>query len=264
MRRDDPNVCNGAAPVDWEGDGCSAQIAGCGAGGRAAPLAFAGCGTPGAPMPPTLNLPDPVSRPGSRPHGQRGSAYLEDAKEKSTDKLLLRGVIPVRICRKAGSGACVPVPANLGFPPEAAGDFKEMLPQALAAGEPRTLSYFVELTQPQRPFRRAFECRSGVGRRGAAGGRQSIRKRDQGGGGSALDSRPSRRGDPVASQAAERCGPKRSRRRSKDPAGARAGTFWNKSCWWRLRRKPARPTRLIAHWTRTFALARSMNIAHSA
>jgi hypothetical protein len=40
----------------------------------------------------------------------------------------------------------VPVPGNLGFPPEAAGDFKETLPQALVAGEPRMLSYFVEVT----------------------------------------------------------------------------------------------------------------------
>jgi hypothetical protein len=110
-------------------------------------LAFglAGCGTPGAPMPPTLNLPEQVS---DLTAVRTGNEVLLTWKmpKKTTDKLLLRGVIPVRVCRKEGSGACVPVPGNLGFPPEAAGDFKDTLPQALAAGEPRSLSYFVELT----------------------------------------------------------------------------------------------------------------------
>ena len=109
-------------------------------------LAFglAGCGTPGAPMPPTLNLPDPVS---DLRAVRTGNEVLLTWKmpKKSTDKLLLRGVIPVRVCRKEGSGDCVLVPGNVGFPPEAAGDFKETLPQPLAAGEARSLSYFVEL-----------------------------------------------------------------------------------------------------------------------
>jgi hypothetical protein len=105
---------------------------------------LAGCGTPGAPMPPTLNLPDPVS---DLTAVRTGNDVLLTWKmpKKSTDKLLLKGVIPVRVCRKEGSGACVPVLGNVGFPPEAACDFKETLPQALAAGETRELSYFVEL-----------------------------------------------------------------------------------------------------------------------
>ena len=105
---------------------------------------LAGCGTPGAPMPPTLNLPDPVS---DLTAVRTGSEVLLTWKmpKKSTDKLLLRGVIPVRVCRKEGSGVCVPVPGNQGFPPDATGDFKETLPQPLASGEPRTLSYFIEL-----------------------------------------------------------------------------------------------------------------------
>jgi hypothetical protein len=95
-------------------------------------------------MPPSLNLPDPVS---NLTAVRTGNEVLLTWKmpKKSTDKLLLRGLIPVHVCRKEGSGPCVPVPGNLGFPPEAAGSFKETLPQALTAGEPRSLSYFVEL-----------------------------------------------------------------------------------------------------------------------
>lgn len=95
-------------------------------------------------MPPSLKLPDPVNDLAAVRTGNEVQLSWKMPK-KSTDKLLLKGVIPVRVCRKEGSGACVPVPGNLGFPPEAEGDFKETLPQGLAAGESRTLSYFVEL-----------------------------------------------------------------------------------------------------------------------
>jgi hypothetical protein len=114
-------------------------------------------------MPPTLNLPEPVS---DLTAVRTGNEVLLTWKmpKKTTDKLLLKGAVPVRVCRKEGSGACVAVPGNLAFPPEAAGSFKETLPQALAVGEPRALSYFVELTQPQWPFRWTFECGGGAGR----------------------------------------------------------------------------------------------------
>jgi len=103
-----------------------------------------GCGTPGAPEPPSLKLPDPVT---DLTAARTGNEVLLSWKmpKKNTDKLLLKGAVPVRVCRKEGSGACVAIPGNLAFPPEAAGSFKETLPQALAVGEPRALSYFVEL-----------------------------------------------------------------------------------------------------------------------
>jgi hypothetical protein len=95
-------------------------------------------------MPPSLKLPDPVN---DLTAVRTGNEVLLSWKmpKKNTDKLLLKGAIPVRVCRKEGSGVCVPVPGDLVFPPEAAGSFKETLPQALATGEPRLLSYFVEL-----------------------------------------------------------------------------------------------------------------------
>ena len=95
-------------------------------------------------MPPSLNLPDPVNDLGAVRTGNEVLLTWKMPK-KNTDKLLLKGALPVRVCRKERSGPCVPVPGNLAFAPEAAGSFKETLPQPLAAGEPRSVSYFVEL-----------------------------------------------------------------------------------------------------------------------
>jgi hypothetical protein len=66
--------------------------------------------------------------------------------KKNTDKLLLNGNVPVRVCRKEEEGACTPVASDLHFAPGVAGTFTETLPPALAAGLPRKLAYFVELT----------------------------------------------------------------------------------------------------------------------
>ena len=115
-------------------------------------LALAGCGTPGAPMPPSLNLPDPVTNLSASRAGNQVSLTWTMPK-RNTDKLLLKGNLPVRLCRKEDEGACVPVPANLLFAPGAPGAFIETFPSALAAGPPRTLTYFVEL--PNRKGRSA-------------------------------------------------------------------------------------------------------------
>jgi hypothetical protein len=64
--------------------------------------------------------------------------------KKNTDKLLLKDDVPVRICRKEGARACEPA-GGLQLAPGVAGAFTETLPPVLAAGAPRSLSYFVEL-----------------------------------------------------------------------------------------------------------------------
>ena len=105
---------------------------------------LAGCGTPGAPMPPSLKLPDPVTNlSASRTGNQVDLTWTMP--RKNTDKLLIKGDIPTRICRREGSGPCQPVPDDLAFAPDARGAFTETLPAALAAGAPRLLTYFVEL-----------------------------------------------------------------------------------------------------------------------
>jgi hypothetical protein len=108
-------------------------------------LAIGGCGTPGAPLPPSLKLPDQVTDLSAIRTGNQVSLTWTMPK-KNTDKLLLKSNIPVRVCRKEGSGSCVPAGDKLQLAPGADGVFMETLPQPLAAGAPRPLTYFVELT----------------------------------------------------------------------------------------------------------------------
>jgi hypothetical protein len=110
----------------------------------AAGLFVTGCGTPGAPLPPSLKLPDPVVDLSATRTGNQVSLIWTMPK-KNTDKLVIKGNIEVRVCRKEVSGACMPVPGELSFAPVAHGSFTETLPAALAAGSPRSLTYFVEL-----------------------------------------------------------------------------------------------------------------------
>ncbi len=112
--------------------------------GLGAALFLAGCGTPGAPMPPSLKLPDPVTNlSASRTGNQVALAWTMPS--KNTDKLLIKGDIPARLCRRDASGACQLIPGDLAFAPGARGSFTETLPAALVAGAPRLLTYFVEL-----------------------------------------------------------------------------------------------------------------------
>jgi hypothetical protein len=111
----------------------------------AAGLTFTGCGTPGAPLPPSLKLPDQVTDLSATRTGNQISLTWTMPK-KNTDKLLLKGNVPVRVCRKEGAGNCVPAGGQLQLAPGADGVFTETLPQPLAAGAPRALTYFVELT----------------------------------------------------------------------------------------------------------------------
>jgi hypothetical protein len=107
-------------------------------------LALAGCGTPGAPMPPSLKLPDPVTDLAATRIGDQ-VALTWTMPRKSTDKLLLKESIPVRICRRAGTGPCAPAPGELTLPANAQGSFTETLPTSLASGPATLLTYFVEL-----------------------------------------------------------------------------------------------------------------------
>jgi hypothetical protein len=110
----------------------------------AAGLALAGCGMPGAPQPPSLNLPEvAVDLAASRAGSQVALTWTMP--KKNTDKLILKGNITVRVCRKEGAGACEPAGTELSLAPGAEGAFTDALPATLTAGAPRPLSYFVEL-----------------------------------------------------------------------------------------------------------------------
>lgn len=107
-------------------------------------MTLVGCGTPGAPMPPSLKLPAPVNNLVASRTGDVVSLTWTMPR-KTTDKLLIAGNVPVRVCRKEGSGPCQSVPGELSFAPDAQASFSESLLAGLASGSPRGLSYFVEL-----------------------------------------------------------------------------------------------------------------------
>jgi hypothetical protein len=107
-------------------------------------LGLVGCGTPGAPLPPSLKLPDAVTNLAATRTGDQVSLTWTMPR-KNTDKLLIKGNIPVRVCRKKASGTCEPVKSELAFAPNSPGTFTETLSGDLASGPARPLSYFVEL-----------------------------------------------------------------------------------------------------------------------
>jgi hypothetical protein len=115
--------------------------------GVAGLLLVTGCGTPGAPLPPSLKLPDPVTNLSASRTGNQVTLTWTMPK-RNTDKLLIKGNVPVHVCRKEASGSCLPVPSNLSLAPQAKATFSETLPPALASGAPRPLTYFVELLSP--------------------------------------------------------------------------------------------------------------------
>ena len=103
-----------------------------------------GCGTPGAPQPPSLDLPDRVADLSAVRTGNEVSLTWTMPR-KSTDKLLLKADIEVAVCRREDTGPCEAVGGVLMVAPGKAETLNEALPTPLASGVPRALSYFVEL-----------------------------------------------------------------------------------------------------------------------
>jgi hypothetical protein len=116
----------------------------CAAAALAAVLVvLAGCGTPGAPQPPSLNLPDRVTDLSAVRAGDRVSLTWTMPR-RNTDKLPLKSNVEVRVCRREGAGECVTA-GELHLAPGVDGSFAETLPTPLATGSPRVLTYLVEL-----------------------------------------------------------------------------------------------------------------------
>lgn len=109
-----------------------------------AALVLSGCGTPGPPQPPSLNLPEAVTNLAAQRTGNQVTLAWTMPR-RNTDKMILKTPMRVQVCRSQGPGACLPVTANLTFAPVAAGRFTEVLPAELASGASRPLRYFVEV-----------------------------------------------------------------------------------------------------------------------
>ena len=108
-----------------------------------AALVLAGCGTPGAPLPPSLNLADTVKNLAAVRAGDKVTLTWTMPR-RNTDKMILNAPLQVRVCRREGSGACEAA-GELTLAPKALGTFTETLPATLASAAPRPLRYFVEV-----------------------------------------------------------------------------------------------------------------------
>jgi len=106
-------------------------------------LLLSGCGQTGAPLPPSLQLPEPVSDLAAKRVGNRVDLNWTMPR-RTTDKLLLKGPQPVHICRRIADGPCAAV-ADLTFPPEKPATYQDSLPAELTTGTAQLLLYSVEL-----------------------------------------------------------------------------------------------------------------------
>lgn len=109
-----------------------------------AAFGLTGCGMPGAPQPPSLNLPQTVKDL----HAARNGSQITlgwTMPRRNTDQMLLKAALPVRVCLiDSHELKCVPsgaVTAN----PAAATSFQLQLPADLAQGTPRPVGYYVEV-----------------------------------------------------------------------------------------------------------------------
>jgi hypothetical protein len=107
-------------------------------------VGVSGCGTPGAPMAPSLNLPDRVADLVAVRAGNQ-VALTWTMPRKNTDKLLLKRSVTVSLCRKVNQPDCDESGTALSLAPGAEGKLTDTLPPALTAGPPRVVEYFVEL-----------------------------------------------------------------------------------------------------------------------
>ncbi|MFP5237420.1 MAG: fibronectin type III domain-containing protein [Acidobacteriota bacterium] len=113
------------------------------AGVLALAAGLAGCGTPGPPQPPSLMLPAPVTDLSAVRTGDQVTLTWAMPR-RTTDKVLLKDLIPVHVCREEAGGACETA-ADMRLAPGKDGSFTETLRGGLATGAPRPLRYFVEL-----------------------------------------------------------------------------------------------------------------------
>lgn len=110
----------------------------------AAGFVMGGCGLPGAPQPPSLNLPQKVADLTAERAGSQVSLEWT-MPSRNTDKTLIKGDVNVRVCRSEGVASTCTSAGSLRLAPGKAGSLLETLPPALASGSPRALTYFVEL-----------------------------------------------------------------------------------------------------------------------
>jgi hypothetical protein len=108
-----------------------------------AAIGVAGCGTPGAPLPPSLGLPERVTDLSATRTGNKVTLSWTMPR-RTTDRVLLKGDIPADFCWDEGASHCVPA-GEKSFAPAAAGTFTYDLPGQLTVGNARPVNFFVKL-----------------------------------------------------------------------------------------------------------------------
>lgn len=109
----------------------------------AAALLVAGCGSPGAPAPPSLNLPQAVTNlSATRVDGAVQLAWTMPG--RTTDGVALKRPVRTEICREIGDGPCTTI-ATAFFPPAKPAVYTDHLPEGLTSGTARILLYQVTL-----------------------------------------------------------------------------------------------------------------------
>ena len=108
-------------------------------GGLGASLGI-GCGAPAAPLPPTLNLPVPVSDLAARRVGD--TVHLTfSVPQKTTDKLPVRGPMTAKLCRSVDADPCQPAGTLAIAAQQKTAAIDDSLPDALTQGPARLLTY---------------------------------------------------------------------------------------------------------------------------
>jgi hypothetical protein len=102
-----------------------------------------GCGTPGAPQPPSLNLPDAVRDLSATRAGNEVTLTWTMPK-RNTDRTPIKGAVLVRICRDDAARCDAAHPDQMAQS-GASDSYMETLPAALSTGAPRPINYFIEL-----------------------------------------------------------------------------------------------------------------------
>jgi hypothetical protein len=137
-----------------------------------ATLGLSGCGTPGAPQPPSLKLPGRIEDLSAVRAGSTVTLRWTMPR-KTTDHLAIKGSIVVAICRRDGPAGEIPArekatPApsskagakassqadcqkvgETNLQPGASAEYHDLLPASLQSGEPRLETYSVELLSPK-------------------------------------------------------------------------------------------------------------------
>ena len=103
-----------------------------------------GCGLPGPPLPPSLELPQSVADLTAGRSGNRVLLHWTNP-VNNTDGTAIRHPVTAEICRRQASHPQCEVVGSVSAPPGKQQDFADSLPPELLAGKPEVLAYSVRL-----------------------------------------------------------------------------------------------------------------------